>query len=229
MILTQTRETPNHYVVATIKPWNVAAFARRSKALDGIWHLIQQPEILNKFNGSARYIFFPHWSWKVPASIHDNYECICFHMTDVPYGRGGSPLQNLILRGHKYTMLSALRMVEELDAGPVYLKLRLPLHGRAIDIYERAAEKVWDMIANIIKHRPKPEPQSGEITVFPRRDNNILPTAGSSEGLYDFIRMLDAPTYPKAGLNWGEFHLEFDNARLESDGVRARVIFRRKQ
>ncbi len=26
------------------------------------------------------------------------FECVCFHMTDVPYGRGGSPLQNLIIR-----------------------------------------------------------------------------------------------------------------------------------
>ena len=43
-------------------------------------------------------------------------------MTDLPYGRGGSPLQNLIINGHKETMMSALRCVQELDAGPIYLK-----------------------------------------------------------------------------------------------------------
>ena len=30
--------------------------------------------------------------------IHENYKCIIFHMTDLPFGRGGSPLQNLISR-----------------------------------------------------------------------------------------------------------------------------------
>ncbi len=37
------------------------------------------------------------------------------HMTDVPYGRGGSPLQNLIARGHTSTKLTAMRMTAEVD------------------------------------------------------------------------------------------------------------------
>ena len=44
-----------------------------------------------------RYVFFLHWSWKIPAEIHTRFECVIFHMSDVPYGRGGSPLQNLIV------------------------------------------------------------------------------------------------------------------------------------
>ena len=48
---------------------------------------------------TPRYIFFLHWDWRVPHVIWQQHECVCFHMTDVPYGRGGSPLQNLILEG----------------------------------------------------------------------------------------------------------------------------------
>ena len=48
-----------------------------------------------------KYIFFPHWSKKVDTKIVNNYECVCFHETDLPYGRGGSPIQNLILRNQK--------------------------------------------------------------------------------------------------------------------------------
>ena len=44
----------------------------------------------------SRYVFLPHWSYLVPENVYENYECIIFHMTDVPFGRGGSPLQNLI-------------------------------------------------------------------------------------------------------------------------------------
>ena len=81
---------------------------------------------LNENGSSTRYIFFLHWSLRVPKKIYASYECVC-HMTDVPYGRGGTPLQNLILRGHSQTKLSALRMVDEMDAGPVYTKKSLSL------------------------------------------------------------------------------------------------------
>jgi len=69
---------------------------------------------------SPRFIFFLHWSWKVPIEIINDWECVCFHMTDVPYGRGGSPLQNLIVRGYSEIKLTALRMVKAFDAGLVY-------------------------------------------------------------------------------------------------------------
>ncbi|MBL8995013.1 MAG: methionyl-tRNA formyltransferase, partial [Spirochaetia bacterium] len=95
------------------------------------------PEHLNEIDPS--YIFFPHWSFIIPSSIYEKFECIVFHMTDLPYGRGGSPLQNLILRGHKKTMLSALRVIGELDSGPVYLKRELMLEGAAHEIFSRAA------------------------------------------------------------------------------------------
>lgn len=56
-----------------------------------------------------RYIFFPHWSWKIPVDIYERFECVIFHMTDLPFGRGGSPLQNLVVRGINETQLTALR------------------------------------------------------------------------------------------------------------------------
>ena len=59
-------------------------------------------------------------------------------MTDLPYGRGGSPLQNLIIRGGKTTKLFAFRMTEEFDARPNYLKRNLSLEGTAREIFIRA-------------------------------------------------------------------------------------------
>ena len=28
---------------------------------------------------NPKYIFFPHWSWKVEKSIYQEYECVAFH------------------------------------------------------------------------------------------------------------------------------------------------------
>lgn len=46
---------------------------------------------------SPDWIFFPHWSYLIPAEVYENFRCVIFHMTDLPFGRGGSPLQNLIV------------------------------------------------------------------------------------------------------------------------------------
>ena len=67
-------------------------------------------------------------------------------MTDLPYGRGGSPLQNLIQRGHNTTMLTALRCNEGCDTGDIYLKRSLSLCGTAEEIFIRADTIIEQMI-----------------------------------------------------------------------------------
>ena len=113
---------PPVYVVAGYKPWNHKVYEQIICQYPGRWHYIQNTSELTHQaldQLQPRYIFFLHWSWIVPKDIYENYECVCFHMTDVPYGRGGSPLQNLILRGREQTVLTALRMTEELEKSHV--------------------------------------------------------------------------------------------------------------
>jgi methionyl-tRNA formyltransferase len=210
-----------NYVVATIKDWNIDQFNKKTTNLTGQWHLITQPEelTLEKLEKiKPKYVFFPHWSWLVPTYILRKFTCICFHMTDVPYGRGGSPLQNLILREHKSTKLSALKMEEKLDSGPIYLQVPLSLKGSAQEIFVDCAEKVFDLISTIIKLDPVPVPQTGEVLIFSRRtaSQSQLPESISVAKSYDFIRMLDAETYHKAFINYGDLLLEFSNANLNS-------------
>ncbi len=56
------------------------------------------------------------------SNIIKNYNCICFHTAPLPYGRGGSPIQNLIKRNYKKTPICALKMSNKIDAGPIFLK-----------------------------------------------------------------------------------------------------------
>ncbi len=114
-------------------------------------------------------IFIPHWSYIIPSAIFERYECIVFHMTDLPYGRGGSPLQNLIVRGLTATKLSALRVEVGLDTGPVYLKMDLSLSGTAEEIFVRVNKLVGKMIVEIIQNNLQPVPQEGDPVVFKRR------------------------------------------------------------
>lgn len=221
------------FIVASSKPWHREAFDKVSRAESGEWIYVSTRDELKSSldDASPRYIFFLHWNWLVPQEILQHYECVCFHMTNVPYGRGGSPLQNLILDGQAETKVTALRMVKEMDAGPVYAKRPMRLDGRAEDIYLRAGALCWEMIRWIIANEPGASLQEGEVTHFHRRkpEQSCLPTVGKLAGIYDFIRMLDAPTYPLAFIDHGKFRFEFSHAELGEDEIQARVVIRRNR
>lgn len=178
-----------------------------------------------------RYIFFLHWSYIIPSEIYENYECVIFHMTDLPFGRGGSPLQNLIVRGITDTKLSAIKCVKKLDAGPIYLKRDLSLYGNAEEIYLRAGKIMEDMIIQIVSNNPAPVPQKGEPVIFKRRkpEQSNINEISNLEKLFDHIRMLDADGYPLAFLETDNFILKFKRASIKSDRIESDVIIMEKK
>lgn len=198
-----------------------------------VFHRIKTPEELNLNNLqiiNPEFIFFPHWSWIIPKDIYDTFECIIFHMTDLPYGRGGSPLQNLIIRGYKETKLSAIKCNGRLDAGPVYCKRPLSLSGSAEEIFNRASHLMEEMIVQIIQERINPVEQDGEIVVFKRRnpkDGNIT-NLTTLDQVFDYIRMLDAEEYPHAFMETDSFHFEFSNVHKNDNLLEAKVVIREK-
>lgn len=220
------------YVLSSCKDWNrkQLEFLRNEHGDNWVW--ASTPNELNQLvqKYQPRYVFFLHWNWYVPEEIWTRYECICFHMTDVPYGRGGSPLQNLIKAGHKTTKLSALRMEAEMDSGPVYVKRTMSLDGRAEEIYQRASELSIEIIRWIIATNPTPLQQQGEEKLFKRRkpEQSVLPYEGDLKSLYDHIRMLDAPTYPLAYIDHGDFRLKFSHAKICGDEIKATVVLRKR-
>jgi methionyl-tRNA formyltransferase len=146
-------------------------------------------------------------------------------MTDLPLGRGGSPLQNLVIRGKIETRLTALRCCAELDAGPVYLKRPLSPLGTAEEILLRASQLILEMIECIIVNQPTPYPQFGETVTFSRRtarDGNIA-SIDELTKIFDHIRMLDADGYPRAFLETNDFRFECGRASLRNDPVIADV------
>lgn len=228
----------NKYIIATIQSWNIEQSYKFIAANPGlkIGLITNKNELtfnrIKEFN--PRYIFFPHWSWLIPREVYDNFECVVFHMTDLPFGRGGSPLQNLIERSIYQTKISAIRVVEGLDAGPVYLKLDLDLEGSAHQIFEETAKIIFeDMIPHMIENEPVPVAQKGKIVTFNRRtpEQSNIANLTSVTKVYDYIRMLDAASYPFAFVETPTLKIEFFNAKLENGhvSVQAKVKVKHEQ
>lgn len=223
-------------IICTIKNWNIKnarKFANKVADKYRVYVIDKKENLTEEFvkKINPRFIFFPHWSFKIEEEIYKNFECVVFHMTDLPYGRGGSPLQNLIAKGIYETKISAIRVTEALDAGPIYCKSRLALLGKAQDIYEKCSRIIFEeMIPEILEKRMIPIEQVGEAVCFRRRkpEQSRIPIEVDNVKLYDHIRMLDAEGYPSAFIEFGDYRLEFSDAEMIDDKVTAKVVFFKK-
>lgn len=214
-----------NYILLTEKKWHLPLY-NKLKSINSWdkWHLINSKEnfTLERIKSiNPAKIFIPHWSYLIPPEIVQNFECIVFHETDLPFGRGGSPIQNLIARGHKSTKLSAIKIDTGIDTGDIYLKEDLSLSGTAEEIFIRASDVIFSSIQNIINKNIQPTPQTGEVTTFKRRSplQSDISNLKEIEEVYDHIRMLDAEGYPHAYLEFGNFKLEFTRASLKQGDI----------
>ena len=167
------------------------------------------------------YIFFPHWNWIVEPTIYQNNECVVFHTAPLPYGRGGSPIQNLILRGYKSAPVCAIKMTGELDAGPIYLSFDIDLSGNLTSIFSRINIAINKLIKEILSKKIELKPQIGKVQKFRRlnySDNELFQGLTINE-IYDRIRMVDHPDYPNAYIIFGDLKIEFYDGSLNSNSL----------
>lgn len=221
-----------NYVVASSKDW----FKKHPKTEDyKSLNIIEinckndlNIEFLEKIN--PRYIFFPHWNWKVDSKIFERYECVVFHTAPLPFGRGGSPIQNLIIRNIKRSPVCALRMTKILDGGPIYDSIEIALDGTITDIFSKVAVCIEKLIIKICLKNIKPQAQKGEIFSFNRLTyaDNELSSEYTLKQLYDRIRMVDGLDYPRAYIKFGQHKIEFTEAQLEENYLTAKINIVRK-
>ena len=213
-----------NYLVISKKKWDTNNF----KTLNKSFKFLNKLDNKKIINFSPKIIFFIHWSKIITKKIYNNYLCIQFHSSNLPNGRGGSPIQNQILLGTKKTKLTAFKVSNNLDAGPICLKKNLSLKGSAEDIFKRMELTSIKMINKILKTKKlKFNKQLGRPTFFKRRKNSEsrikFDKSNSVKKLYDFLRMLDAPDYPKAFIELNKFRFTFQNIKMKKKLIYASI------
>ena len=84
------------------------------------------------------------------------YELLNVHPSLLPRWRGAAPVERAIMAGDPETGVSIMRLVEELDAGPVCLQERVPI-GPDDDyssLSERLQELAGDLLVRALDERP---------------------------------------------------------------------------
>jgi methionyl-tRNA formyltransferase len=150
------------------------------------------------------FILFYGWSWVINKEIVNNYKCIMLHPSKLPKYRGGSPIQNQIIRDERDSAVTLFLMNDNMDSGPILFQESMSLSGTIGDIFDRIESLGYK---GTIKFFNNPSDGISQIeddaTYFKRR------TEGQSEitlkelkerssiYIYNKIRMLQDP-YPNA-------------------------------
>lgn len=212
------------FIIITKKKWDLNNFKKLKKNIF----------VLNKINLkkikqiNPKIIFFIHWSKFISKSIFEKYLCIQFHSSNLPKGRGGSPIQNQIMLNIKKTKISAFKVSEKLDSGPICLQEDLSLKGNALDILCRMETKSIKMIKKIINIKNlKFKKQKGKPSYFNRREPSEskinFNKIGNINNLYNFLRMLDAPNYPNAFLKLNKYKFTFNHVKINKNRIDTNV------
>lgn len=153
-------------------------------------------------------LIFAGWSEIIELEIIKKYICICLHPSDLPKFRGGSPIQNQKMNGIKKTKLTAFRMNNKIDQGPIIFKTEIDLDGHMKEIFSSLENGTIRIIRKVIKNSNKSflsgeNQDESEATFFKRRkpsESEIKLSELASlpaEKLYQKICSLEDP-YPNA-------------------------------
>jgi len=204
------------YLFCAYRDWALKLFQKLKKKYPDMYLLSSPKKLTINYlkRKKPEIIFFPDWSWIIPNEIISNYKCICFHESNLPKFRGGSPIQNQIIRGVTKTKTTAFIMNEKIDAGDIILQKNLSLEGSIQEIFSRMSENDYSFILKIINGKYKRRKQSGKPTTYSRRkpkESELKSLNHSVNYLYNFIRMLEDP-YPNAFIRIGKQKLIFKKA-----------------
>jgi methionyl-tRNA formyltransferase len=129
---------------------------------------------------------------------------IVVHASDLPQGKGMSPLTWQILEGRNEIPVSLFEAVEEIDAGPVYIKDAIHYQGNELlnEMQTVLGEKIIEMCLQFIRGYPaivrSCRPQSGPESFYRRRkpqDSQLDPNKTIAEQ-FNLLRVADNDRYP---------------------------------
>jgi methionyl-tRNA formyltransferase len=137
-----------------------------------------------------------------PEILARNRRNLIVHESELPEGRGFSPLTWQILEGKKRVGICLLEAVEQVDAGPVIYRDWLNFAGHELidELHGQQGEKTIELCRRFVAE-PVPlagERQSAQSTFYPRRTpvDSRIDTNRSVADQFDLLRVVDNERHP---------------------------------
>jgi methionyl-tRNA formyltransferase len=132
-------------------------------------------------------------------ALHTNN--IVVHESNLPQGKGWSPMSWQILEGKNNIPVTLFEAVEKVDSGDIYIQDTIHLAGNELLEEWRAllGKKTCQLCVEYVKNYPHPSrKQSGESSFYPRRtpkDSELDPSKNIQEQ-FNLLRIVDNENYP---------------------------------
>ena len=124
------------------------------------------------------------------------------HESNLPKGKGWSPLTWQVIEGKNKIPITLFEAVEKVDAGRIYLQSFIELTGKELlsDIKDLQGKMTIDLILKFLKnfHKIKGQDQKGDSTYYPKRGpiDSELDIDKSIKNQFNLLRVCDNERYP---------------------------------
>lgn len=131
-----------------------------------------------------------------------NKHNLVVHESDLPQGKGWSPVTWQVIEGKDRIPITLFEAVEKVDAGSVYSKDFISLEGHELidEIRKKQAEKTFELVSKFIEVYPNIEgkPQQGEESFYKKRTpkDSELDINKSIKEQFNLLRVVDNKRYP---------------------------------
>jgi methionyl-tRNA formyltransferase len=156
---------------------------------------VRQDERLDEsfsFDGVDTFVVVAYGAL-IPAGLLERADWLNVHPSRLPRWRGAAPIERAIMAGDDDTAVSVIRLVEELDAGPIGAQRDLPIGGDATagDVYAEAGRLAPELIDEALANTSF-SPQEGEATYAEKigAADRELDFSRPAKELHDRIRAL---------------------------------------
>ena len=133
----------------------------------------------------------------------NKYNVVC-HASDLPKGKGMSPMSWQILEGASRIPLTMFEANEGVDSGQIYKKVFFDLDGNELinDLRSKLASNIQAMVLDFVNNTEffvnNAKEQEGEETFYTRRhpsDSEVKITSSISD-IFPLLRIADNEKYP---------------------------------
>jgi len=155
--------------------------------------------------GSGDFCFYLSCSQIVPSSILGNFaHNLVVHESDLPQGKGWSPLTWQILEGGNRIPVTLFEAVERVDSGDIYLQEWLEFEGHELldELRQAQAVATLRLCQRFVDGYPEvlkgTRSQTGVESFYPRRRprDSQLDVHRSLAEQFNLLRVVDNERYP---------------------------------
>ncbi|MCH9055131.1 hypothetical protein L5220_04250 [Synechococcus sp. PCC 6716] len=145
-----------------------------------------------------------YWQKVSTKTLEKFSSSVVVHASDLPKGRGWSPVSWTVLEGHNQIPIVLFKATSQIDQGEIYLKDYIYLEGHELinEIRVKQAHKTIDLCNRFINEYPEilnhGNHQIGTPSYFPRRTpkDSELDINKSIKEQFNLLRIADNDNYP---------------------------------